>query len=421
MNMPLMTPPLATLDRPARLARSLILKRLRQLENGSLTLVDSEGRETFGDPQGAELAVTLTVLNGQFYTRLMLGGPNGAAESYLEGEWACSDLTALIRLLLRNRDVLEGFGRGLAAVRSAADWLWHALNRNTRSGSRKNIAAHYDLGNDFFRLFLDSRLMYSSALYRTGQETLEEASEAKLRHICDKLMLTPDDHLLEVGTGWGGLAIYAARHYGCRVTTTTLSREQYEEAQRRVAEAGLDDRVTLLLEDYRDLTGTYDKVVSVEMVEAVGHQYLDTYFRTLHDRLKPGGQALIQAITIDDQRYEAALNEVDYIKRYIFPGSFIPCVSVLTSSAAQAGLRLFNLEDIGASYALTLRAWRERFEAKLDTVRALGYDERFIRMWRFYLCYCEGGFLERAISDVHLLLTRDGADRPQWLGQASHV
>jgi cyclopropane-fatty-acyl-phospholipid synthase len=292
---------------------------------------------------------------------------------------------------------------------------WHALRRNTRTGSRRNIAAHYDLGNDFFRLFLDSKLMYSSGIFAPG-DTLEDASERKLERICQKLELRADDHLVEIGTGWGGMAVHAASRYGCRVTTTTISREQHALASQRVQEAGLGDRVSVLLEDYRDLRGEFDKLVSIEMIEAIGHQYLDTYFGKCASLLKPEGLALIQAITIEDERYEQALRSVDFIKRHVFPGSFIPCVSAMVGSAAGAGkLRLLNLEDFGPSYAETLRHWRLRFLSRLDEVRAQGFDERFIRLWEFYLCYCEGGFLERSISDVHLLFARAGNRRDQYL------
>jgi cyclopropane-fatty-acyl-phospholipid synthase len=293
---------------------------------------------------------------------------------------------------------------------------WHALRRNTRSGSRQNIAAHYDLGNPLFSLFLDRSLMYSSAVFASEDESLEVAAKRKLQRICEKLQLSPADHVVEIGTGWGGFAIHAASRFGCRVTTTTISREQFDLAVQRVHAAGLAERVTVLLKDYRDLEGQYDKLVSIEMIEAIGHQYLDTYFATCASLLKPDGMALIQAITIEDHRYQQALKAVDFIKRYIFPGSFIPSVSAMTGAMARSSdLRLFNLEDIGPSYALTLRHWRQRFLARLPEVRALGYPDRFIRMWEFYLCYCEGGFLERSIGDVQLLLTRPDCRRAEYL------
>jgi cyclopropane-fatty-acyl-phospholipid synthase len=293
---------------------------------------------------------------------------------------------------------------------------WHALRRNTRAGSRRNIAAHYDLGNDFFSLFLSPDLMYSSAIWTDPADTLEAASTRKLERICRKLDLKPSDRVVEIGTGWGGFALYAAQNYGCHVTTTTISREQHALASQRVAEAGMQGRVTLLLEDYRDLEGQYDKLVSIEMVEAIGAPYLDVYFEKLGALLKPDGLALVQAITIEDHRYAQALTSVDFIKRHVFPGSFIPSINALLAAKTRASdMALLQLEDFGSSYALTLKAWRERFMAQLPRVRAQGFDDRFIRMWEFYLAYCEGGFRERSIGVAHLLMARPGNRRPALL------
>lgn len=407
---------------PGQLAKRLFLSVCEKLEIGMLDLIDGNEHYAFGIPQrcGSEpvplhYRASLTVKDERFYRLVLSGGVNGAGEAFMQGYWESSDLVNLVRLMLANRSQLDQLEGPLTRIPRTMNRFWHALNRNTPLGSRRNIAAHYDLGNEFFKLFLDERLMYSSGIYQSGEESLEEASTAKLERIAQKLDLQPSDHLLEIGTGWGGMAIYAAKHYGCRVTTTTISKEQYDEAKKRVEAAGLTDRVTLLLSDYRDLEGEYDKLVSIEMVEAVGHQYLDGYFAQIAHLLKPEGLAVIQAITIDDQRYESALKTVDFIKRYIFPGSFIPCVTVLANSAAQSGLRVFNLEDIGLSYANTLRDWRERFCEEIETVRRQGFDERFIRMWLFYLCYCEGGFRERAISNVQLVFTRSACQRGEWL------
>ena len=294
--------------------------------------------------------------------------------------------------------------------------LWHTLRRNTRDGSRRNIAAHYDLGNEFFELFLDPSLMYSSAIYLNESESLETAQQRRLQRICQKLDLQPGQRLVEIGTGWGGFAIHAARHHGVHVTTTTISQRQHDLARERIDRAGLGDRITLLLEDYRDLKGRYDKLVSIEMIEAIGHQYLDTYFAKVSGLLENHGSALIQAITIEDHRYQRALTDIDFIKRYIFPGSFIPSNAAMLGAVARSSdLRLTHLEDIGPSYAMTLRAWRQRFQAALPEVRKQGYSEAFIRMWNYYLCYCEGGFLERSIGDVHLLLSKPQNRRPQFL------
>ncbi len=399
-----------------RFLRTRMHASLAGLRGGKLQLHDAAGAASFGEHAGdAELHASLQVHNSDFYRQVALNGSVGAGESYMDGHWSSDDLVALVRLLVRNRDLLDGMEGGMARLGGMALKAWHALRRNTRTGSRRNISAHYDLGNEFFSLFLDSKMMYSSGIFAPG-DTLEQASERKLERICEKLQLGPNDHLIEIGTGWGGMAVHAAERYGCRVTTTTISREQHALASRRVQEAGLSERVTVLLEDYRDLRGEYDKLVSIEMIEAIGHQYLDTYFGKCASLLKPEGLALVQAITIEDDRYQQALRSVDFIKRHVFPGSFIPCVSAMVSSAAAAGkLRLLNLEDFGASYAETLRHWRLRFLARLDEVRAQGFDDRFIRMWEFYLCYCEGGFLERSISDVHLLFARGGNRRDQYL------
>jgi len=290
---------------------------------------------------------------------------------------------------------------------SLVNKAWHALRRNTLQGSRKNIAAHYDLGNELFELFLDDTMMYSCGIFEHPQATLQQASIEKLERVCRKLELRPADHLLEIGSGWGGLALHAARHYGCRVTTTTISREQYDRARTRVEQAGLGDRVTVLCQDYRELSGQYDKLVSIEMIEAVGHAYFDTYFEKCSSLLKPDGMMLLQSITIAEQRYAAARRSVDFIQRYIFPGGCLPSVAVISNAVTRkTDMRMLHLEDIGPHYATTLNRWRENFFARLPEVRQQGFSETFIRMWEFYLCYSEGAFLERAISDVQILFAK---------------
>ena len=401
-----------------RFLRERTCVRLDQLRGGQLRLVDELGERLLGEApaEGGQARTTLRVHSPSFYRALAGKGSVGAGESFMDGDWDCEDLVALVRLLVRNRELLDGMERGPARLGGMALRALHALQRNTRAGSRRNIAAHYDLGNEFFRLFLDEELMYSAAMFASPSDTLEQASARKLRRICEKLELRASDHLLEIGTGWGGMALFAAREYGCRVTTTTISERQHALASERVRAAGLGGRITLLRSDYRDLQGRYDKLVWIEMVEAVGHQYLDGFFEKCASLLAPGGLALVQAITIEDHRYAQALRSVDFIKRHVFPGSFIPCASVLVESAARAGrLRLLNLEDFGQSYALTLRHWRQRFLARREQARALGLDERFLRLWEFYLCYCEGGFLEHATSDAQLLLAAPGNARAQYL------
>jgi len=404
-------------SRMDRLFRRQVLRRLDKVQGGRLMIVDrwSSDRKTSTAGSPGSLDCRVVVHDPVFWRMLATGGSLGAGEAYMAGVWDCEDLTGLVRLFARNRSLLETMDGGLARLTGAMLRVWHGFNRNSLRGSRNNIAAHYDLSNDFFASWLDSRMMYSSAVYETGRESLEEAQEIKLDRICRRLDLRPTDHLVEIGTGWGGLAIHAASNYGCRVTTTTISRAQFDLAARRIRQAGLEDRITLLLEDYRALDGCYDKLVSVEMVEAVGHQYLDTWFAKLQSLLKPDGLGLIQAITIEDYRYARALKTVDFIKRYIFPGSFIPSVSAITGSMARVtDFSAIGLEDIGPSYGLTLKAWRERFEAAWPEIQAQGFDEGFRRRWRFYLAYCEGGFLERAISDIHLLIARPGYSTAGW-------
>ncbi len=381
------------------------LRHLNDMEGGMITLTGVVHTQ-LGSIRDTEhdLSCTITVHDANLFKLMLQQGSLGAAESYIRGEWDVDNLVTLIRILVRNRHRLDKIDRNpLARISQSLLRFWHAGRKNNKEGSQRNIAEHYDLSNSFFKLFLDPNMMYSSAVYDHPEQSLEDASNHKLAQICNQLKLGANDHVIEIGTGWGGFALYAALHYGCRVTTTTISDAQYTEACERVAAAGLGHKIKVMREDYRDLHGQYDKLVSIEMIEAVGHQYLDGYFAKCQSLLKPNGLGLIQAITIEDTRYQHALSDIDFIKRYIFPGSFIPCNSVMINSAAKSGLKLKGLQDIGQSYALTLRDWRKRFLARLPEVKDLGFDERFIRMWDFYLCYCEGGFIEGAISDVHLL------------------
>jgi cyclopropane-fatty-acyl-phospholipid synthase len=398
----------------AAIAERSVRARLATLQHGHLVIADGKNVEIYGKrTERCPLSATVRVHDPRFWTDIAFGGSIGAGEAYMQGYWSVNDLTALVRILLANRAVVDGMETGLARFGAPLQKILHWAARNTRVGSRRNIAAHYDLGNEFFKLLLDPTLMYSGAVFERSDMTLEEASIAKLDRICRKLDLKPTDHVLEIGTGWGAFALHAAQRYGCRVTTTTISRQQFELARERIAAAGLADRVTLLLQDYRDLTGQYDKLVSIEMVEAVGHQYHDTYFRKCSELLKPNGSMLLQSITIADQRYEAAKDSVDFIQRYIFPGGCLPSVAVVTDALARVtDMRLFHLEDIGPHYATTLARWRVNFFRNIDQVRALGYPESFIRMWEFYLCYCEGGFTEHAIGTVQMLLVKPLA-RPQ--------
>lgn len=394
-----------------RLARSFMLRALRPLKEGKLIIREQDQQWTFGavssrlpDP------VTIQIVNASAWSDILLGGTCGAGESYMKGDWECDKLTMLIRLFLSNQAVIESLDGNLGLLREPTQMLLSWISRNTRAGSRRNIQAHYDIGNDFFALFLDPTMMYSCAYYPHDSSTLDEAAVAKLDRVLQKLQLSADMHLLEIGTGWGGLALHAALNYGCKVTTTTISREQYELTLKHVEEMGLSDRVEVQFKDYRDLSGQYDRLVSIEMVEAVGHRYLDQYFAQCNRLLKPDGMLLIQAITITDQHYERARKEVDFIKRYIFPGGFLPSVTAIGQSLTRVtDLKISHLEDIGLHYARTLRDWRARFRQQLEHIRAMGYPENFIRMWDYYFCYCEGGFEERYLGTVQLLLTKPDA------------
>jgi cyclopropane-fatty-acyl-phospholipid synthase len=397
----------------ARLGRRLLFAQFARLEHGEIRVIDPQGEFHFGrrTPR-CDIAVTVTVDHPQLYADAAFGGTVGAGEAYIRGLWRCDDLTGLVRIFVVNRDLMNGMDSRWSLVSRPFLRLFHFMNRNSRQGSARNIAAHYDLGNELYRLMLDPTMAYSCGIFEREDSTLEEASIAKFEAVCRKLDLRPSDHLVEIGTGWGGLAIHAARHYGCRVTTTTISKEQHDWAREQIARAGLSDRITLLLEDYRDLRGEYDKAVSIEMIEAVGADYLDTYLRKCASLLRRDGAMLLQAITIQDQYYEQASKSVDYIQRFIFPGSFIPSVAVIQESLARVtDLKIFHLEDIGPHYARTLRCWRERFFDNLAAVRRLGYPDSFVRLWEYYLCYCEGGFAERQLGDVQLLLTRPDCRR----------
>jgi cyclopropane-fatty-acyl-phospholipid synthase len=396
-----------------RLARRAVFSCLSKLQVGTVTIVEGDEHFQFGHiTSGCQLEATVTIYNPRIYADLTLRGTVGVGDAYCHGLWSCDDLTTLVRIFVRNHALLDGMDGGLTAVHHQLLKCIHWLNRNTKSSSRKNIEAHYDLGNEFFRLMLDETMMYSCAYFERPNATLAEASRAKNDRICRKLQLVASDHLLEIGSGWGGFAIHAASHYGCRVTTTTISPRQYDMALQRVREAGLSDQVTVSLTDYRDLPKLdvqFDKLVSIEMIEAVGHEYYTAFFKICSRMLTPHGLALIQGITIDEQFYKRAKRSVDFIQRFIFPGSCIPSVSALTQASAKVGdLGLIHLEDIGVHYAPTLRAWGRNIVTKLPEIKALGYQPEFLRLWDFYLSYCEGGFLERSISTVHMLFCKPG-------------
>jgi cyclopropane-fatty-acyl-phospholipid synthase len=399
--------------RPAevRLWRSVACGLLGQIRVGSLTVVESGHRHTFG--AGAP-AATIQLHDPGFW-RMLMRGSRGLAESYIEGTWDSPDLVAVIRLAARNASLIDDVRRFSAPLWSPQQRLRALVNRNTRSASRRHIAAHYDLGEQLFQRMLDPTMSYSCALFEHSGMTLQEASVAKLDRVCEQLQLTAGDHLLEIGTGWGGLAVHAAATRGCRVTTTTISQHQHAYAGQRVREAGLQDRVEVLLSDYRDLRGSYDKLVSIEMIEAVGWQHIGTFFERCSELLHSHGAMLLQTITIDDRAYEVEKASKSFIKEYIFPGGCLPSMEVIMRNVARhTDLQAVGLKDITASYVETLRRWRENLASSRSELERLGYDERFHRLWRLYLSYCEGGFAERRICDVQLLLAK-----PRWAAQVS--
>lgn len=391
-----------------RLARAALLKSLARISQGRVTLTEAGETRAFGE-ENSGLRAGITVNDPAFYRRAAFGGSVGAAEAYMDGQWDCDDLAALVRIFVRCAPAKDSLEEGLARLSLPLQRLLHRLNDNTRRGSRRNIAAHYDLGNDLYRLFLDPTMAYSCGFFRREDATMEEASAAKFDLVCRKLGLRPGMSVIEIGTGWGGFALHAAREYGCSVTTTTISAEQHKLAAAKIREAGLGDKITLLGSDYRDLSGQYDRLVSIEMIEAVGDKHLPGFFRTCGGLLKPDGLALLQAITVPDRAYKAYLKSPDFINLYIFPGGCCPSVQAMTGAAAAAtDLRLVQLQDLTPHYARTLQEWRRAFTASLPAVRALGYDERFIRMWHCYFCYCEGAFAEQYTGVVQLLYARPG-------------
>ncbi len=383
-----------------RLAASLLL---RQIRVGKLTIVEGPRRRVFGSgPPSA----TIDVRSPRFWPMLMRGS-RGLAESYSQGMWDSPDLVAVIRLAARNAVLIDRVRAATAPLWAPAQRARALINRSTRRRNRRDIAAHYDLGNELFARMLDPTMMYSCALFERDGMTLEEASIAKLERICERLQLGPDDRVLEIGTGWGGFAIHAAGTRGCHVTTTTISREQHDYAVERVRRAGLEDRVTVLMRDYRDLRGRYDKLVSIEMIEAVGWQRIGAFFACCCDLLTPHGAMLLQAITIDDRAYEVEKASKSFIKTYIFPGGCLPSLEVIARNVARrTNLQTVALEDITPSYVETLRRWRHNFTAASGELEAMGYDEHFQRLWTLYLAYCEAGFAERRICDVQLLLAK---------------
>ena len=394
--------------RPSMLERA-VRRNLGGLRIGSLTMQTPHGADTYGDAHGADAHGVVHVHDDRFWQALALRGSVGAGEAYAHGWWSSPEPTDVVRVFAANHAALEEMESGLARLSRPVLKAYHALRDNTRRGAAKNISAHYDLSNEFFGLFLDPSMTYSSAVFEEPTMSLEAAQHAKIDRLCERLRLGPSDHLLEIGTGWGAFAIRAAERFGCKVTTTTISRQQHDFARERIERAGLSDRIELVLEDYRDLRGTFTKAVSVEMVEAVGARHYRSYFSNIGRLLAPGGAFACQAITIHDRHFERARKAVDFIQRHIFPGSCIPSVSALTDAAREASdMRLVHLEDIGEHYVPTLRIWRDALRARRDEAQAIGFDDTFLRLFDFYFAYCEGGFAERHISVAHLVYAKEG-------------
>ena len=387
--------------------RQIMLKIFASLPQGNL-IIKEQGVlvESFGDKH-SDLHAEINVLSPLLYQRLLFGGSIASGETFAEGLWTTPNLTNVIRIFARNLDMLDNWESKMEWLALPVRKIMHFARRNSSQGAKKNIAAHYDLGNNLYRHFLDSSMLYSAAIYPSPETTLAEAQITKLTAICDKLQLKPDDHLIEIGTGWGGLAVFAAKNYGCKVTTTTISEEQYEYASEWIKREGLQDQITLLKQDYRLLTGKFDKLVSIEMIEAVGRQYLPTFFKKCSDLLKDQGLMVLQAITISDQRLERYSKNVDFIQKHIFPGGFLPSQFLINQHLNRyTNMLIRDLHDIGLDYARTLQDWHAKFILNKDAIQQAGYDESFMKMWRYYFSYCEGGFLERTISTVQLVITK---------------
>lgn len=387
--------------------KKIVFNQLHKITKGSLTLKDASSSYTFGDQKNIKLHAEILIHNPRFYRFVVFGGSIGCSEAYMSDYWSSPNLTNVIRLFAINPQLTDELESKFNILLKPFFRVIHRLNKNSQRNSKRNISAHYDLSNNFFKLFLDESMMYSSAIFKTRNQTLKAASLNKLDIICQKLNLKPTDHVVEIGSGWGGFAIFAAENYGCKVTTTTISQQQFSYTRDLINKKKLGKKITLLFEDYRNLEGKYDKLVSIEMIEAVGHHYYHEYFKKINTLLKPDGIALIQAITIRDQRYSQALQNVDFIQKYIFPGSCIPSIEIIQKNLTkETDMIISDLENINHHYAKTLNLWKKAFNKNQNKIIKLGFDERFIRMWNFYFSYCEGGFAERAINDFHILMSK---------------
>ena len=384
-------------------------KKLSHLNVGCINVKDGNDKFSFGDT-GSELRVNVQVHSQEFYVMTGSGGAMGIAEAYILGYWTSDDVVMLMRIILKNRSIMLSLNNGFAKILSPINKLIHRSRQNTLKGSKENILAHYDLSNDFYKLWLDPTMTYSCAYFKDTNTTLEDASIEKLDRMCRKLNLSEKDNILEVGTGWGSFSIHAAKNYGCSITTTTISDAQYEYAKARVLEEGLESKINVINKDYRKLDGQYDKIVSIEMIEAVGYEYISEYFRKLSSLLKPDGLMALQGITYNDQNFDTYKDSVDFIKKYIFPGSCLISISqIIDVIKNKTDLSMIDMEDITRHYAETLNRWRKNFMSVLPEVKEMGYSKAFINMWEFYFLYCEAGFLERNIGDVQMVFAKSGA------------
>ncbi|MEM8843857.1 MAG: cyclopropane-fatty-acyl-phospholipid synthase family protein [Pseudomonadota bacterium] len=385
-----------------KLSMSIIFSKLKEIEHGLIKVhIDNKTYEFGNKADENNLLAEIKINNIHMFKAILLGGEPEAGKTYVDQWWETDNLLNVLRIFIVNRDVLFSFEYGLGSVAKYIERFYNYLARNTKIGSKKNIKAHYDIGNDLYKLFLDENLMYSSAYFTHEDQSLEEASEYKLKLICETLQLNSEDHIIEIGSGWGGFAIYAAQNYGCHITTTTISEEQYRLADNRIRKLNLEDKITLLKKDYRTLTGKYDKLVSIEMIEAVGHKYLDTYFKVCSNLLKSNGAMLIQAITISDRIYDSYISSQDFIRKYVFPGGSLPSISsIMKSTSKHTDLDLYSTKSFAESYAKTLEIWFQRFISQRNQVIELGYPQSFLRLWEYYLKYCQAGFENRVI-DVH--------------------
>jgi len=386
--------------------KRILFKKLKGLKTGELTIIDGAKTHVFGIPK-SELNASITVASQEFYVFLGSGGTNGAAEAYTAGYWSADNLVGLIRLIIKNKKTMEGLESGLARLTNPITKIIHKLRQNTLKGSKSNILAHYDLSNDFYKLWLDSTMTYSSGIFLNKNSSMHEASIEKLDRICRKLKLDSNDHVLEIGTGWGSFAVHAVKNYGCKVTTTTISDNQFNYVANLISKEGLGDKITLLNKDYRELEGAFDKVVSIEMIEAVGSDYVPGFFEKASSLLKQNGLMALQGITYNDPDFNAYKNSVDFIRKYIFPGScLISVAQVEYAIKKKTDLVKIDSEDITLDYARTLEIWRQDFEKVLPQVRDLGFSDPFIRIWIFYLVYCEAGFLENLIGDFQFIFAK---------------